>query len=164
MNAHDCEKEAAVLAAAASGQWEADLRAHARGCAACQDAVEVWHYMQTEARDLDASLDPAEIPHPGLIWWRRRILDQHAAARRALWPITMLPLVAGALLFIVCAALAFWQWHAPRATAGLTGGLTAGLTGGLPGAPLFLAFVSAAAVATPIAWTLGSAWYLWRRK
>jgi hypothetical protein len=152
MNAHDCEKETAVLAAAASGAWDADLRAHARSCASCQEAIEVWHYLQAEAHDLDASLDPAEIPHPGLIWWRRRILDQHAAARRVLSPITLLPLVSGALLIIVCAALALWQWDALRYQVGL------------PIAPSLPAALFVLAIATPIAWTIGSAWYLWSRK
>lgn len=154
MNAQDCGKEAAVLAAAASGEWSAELRAHARSCTSCQEAIEVWHYLQTEAHDLDASLDPAEIPHPGLIWWRRRILDQHAAARRVLSPITLLPLVAGALLIIVCAAVVLWQWpwDAPR------------LQAGVAAVPSLLIVLSAAAITTPIAWTIGSAWYLWSRK
>jgi hypothetical protein len=177
-----CDREAAVLAAVASGAWDAGLREHARRCVSCQDAIDIWRYLQMEAQQIDADLDASgvELPHPGLIWWRRRILDQHAAARRVLTPITLLPYVAGALLFVVLAALALWQWDAvaaaladtptsaasapavavSSAASSSSSAFTASLTTPSPLAMLALAL----AASVPIAWSVASAWYLWSRK
>lgn len=159
-----CERESAVLAAAASGEWDTALRAHAHGCPACQEALDIWRYLQLEAQQIDADLDASgvELPHPGLIWWRRRILDQHAAARRALTPITLLPYVAGAMLLVVLSAFALWQWDALSGVliGAWNGSQSSTAASSASAVPPIGMLMLAAAATVPIAWAVASAWYL----
>lgn len=113
-----CPHEAAVIAAleARALDTEASLLAHTRECEVCQEAIEVWHYLQTEAHEIARDLEDAPLRHPGLIWWRRRILDQQAAAHRLLQPIAVFQIAAGIAGLIALSVLLFTHWSA--ATAG----------------------------------------------
>jgi hypothetical protein len=157
-----CAQEAAVLAAAAAGVWEEPLRAHARTCSACQDALEVWRYLQIEAEQVADALDDDPIPHAGVIWWRRRILDERAAAQRLLWPVTVFPLVAGAIALAALIAVALWQWHAIAIGAAGPVSSSSSSAAGIDVRILTLLLLLAATV--PIAWSIVSALYLWHRK
>jgi hypothetical protein len=157
-----CVHEAAVLAAAESALesgpeasvWDETLRAHARSCPSCQEALEVSRYLQTEAQTVATALADDTIPHPGLIWWRRRILDRQAAARRVLWPVTVFPLVAGAVGLVVFAVVAWWEWW-----------MSAG--GGRVSASIdvrMLTLLLMVAATLPIGWSIVSALYVRQRK
>lgn len=151
-----CDREAAVLAALSAGEADEALEVHARGCAVCQEAIEVWTYLQQEARETEQALDATPLRHPGLIWWRRRILDEQAAAHRLLRPIAVFQIAAGAVGLIALGALLLWQWQARAAgLAGVAGASDRQITG-------FAMLALAAFV--PLAWAVVSALFLWSRR
>lgn len=151
-----CDREAALLAALDGGEPDEALMAHTRTCAVCQEAIEVWTYLQMESREIARNLEEAPLRHPGLIWWRRRILDEQAAAHRLLRPIAVFQLAAGAAGLIALGALLLWEWQARAA--GLSGSLLATDRPGAPDARLVL-FGGALALAAfvPLAWAAVSA-------
>ena len=74
-----CEHENRVLRAMRSGQWTAELRRHASGCADCSEAMRVAMALQAEARRSEMLCHP---PHPDWILERSRQLAREAAVRR----------------------------------------------------------------------------------
>ena len=67
MKLPQCEREAAVLAAASRGEWTDELRAHARDCAVCSDAALVAEFVAAEPA---ASIT---VPDGALIWWKAQL-------------------------------------------------------------------------------------------
>ncbi len=105
MNANLCPQESSVLAALGNGSMSAELAAHLRQCAACQDAKLVWTYLQQCASaDQQSEIAPAE-----RIWWKAQIEKKRLEARRSVAVIETMQKIALAIAAIVLIALAAWQ-------------------------------------------------------
>lgn len=81
-----CEWEDRIQRAARSGFWNPDLCAHVRHCAVCADVALVASALHAEAV---ASRVDAEVPEPGRVWWRARLLARQEAVVRATRPIAL---------------------------------------------------------------------------
>jgi hypothetical protein len=108
MNLNHCPQEASLIAALASGSIPHELDQHAGSCAVCQDARLVWTCLHDPAYG-DAH---ADLPSPGVIWWRAQLAKKRAAAQRSVAAIRFMQtaaLVAAILGFIAVAA-----WESTR--------------------------------------------------
>ena len=106
MTIAQCEHDAAVARAAATGPLPAELAAHAAGCGVCADTALVATALRAEA--IAAAREPA--PDPGAIWVAARRDARRQAAARAALPITVMTraaLAAGAATTAV-AAIRLW--------------------------------------------------------
>ena len=89
MKALGCEFESEVLAAVIEARWperaDAELRAHAEGCAICREVAAVGAAL---AADRETLLAEATVPDSGLVWWRAQLRARREAAKVAGRPIT----------------------------------------------------------------------------
>jgi hypothetical protein len=101
-----CQREAEMLRSIRVGR-SADADEHFRTCVACRDAV-------TIAEFLNPATEPAdeELPDPGRIYWRARLLQRRALADRATRPIRWVQQLAYAAVTAVVLALAVTVWRA----------------------------------------------------
>lgn len=90
-----CEFEAEVLAAALEARWperaDAELRAHAAGCAVCSETALVAGAME-QAREESRAM--AAIPDAGRVWWLAQLRARREAERAADRPITLMQAAA----------------------------------------------------------------------
>ena len=103
MKPENCPHENAIAAAARSGEWSPELRAHRDGCMTCAELTLVTAAMALDAEALmDESLP---LPDPGVIWLRARLQEKEHDFQRATRAIVW---VQRATLAVVAAAgLAF---------------------------------------------------------
>ena len=95
-----CSRESDTAGAASAGEWSEELRAHAADCSVCRDVALV-----AGALGADQRCPPTDLPvaSAGRIWWMAQLRARHTAADRALRPISVMELVAIAVLVPVAA-------------------------------------------------------------
>jgi hypothetical protein len=105
MNPNECPNEARLLAALVNDSMTAELQAHFKDCAVCQDAKLVWTYLQQCASaDQQNDIAAAEI-----VWWRARLTKKRIEARRSVALIETMQKIALAAVAIIVIAVAAWQ-------------------------------------------------------
>jgi hypothetical protein len=104
----ECEHEADVLAAVATGRWAEDkrvdpaLRAHAATCDICADALAV----AAAFREDDAqSQDVVHLSDSSVVWWRAQMRARAEAARTASRPFTVIQVAGLSAIIGVAGAL-----------------------------------------------------------
>jgi hypothetical protein len=96
-----CPHESEVKALVQAGHWPQaapdELRMHAAGCRACADLV-----LLTQAFQADRAVasSAAQLPAPGVLWWRAQLRRRNAAIERVSRPIL------GAQIFAIAIAVA----------------------------------------------------------
>jgi hypothetical protein len=112
--AHVCPREGEVLDLVAIGQWpdraDADLVAHARGCAVCGDLATA----ATAIAELRDTTVPLDVPDAAVVWGRAQLRAREEAARRAAQPLHLAHGLAFAALLGLGAA--WWGLGAPWLT------------------------------------------------
>jgi len=87
MTSKPCPHEEAVTAAARSGDWSPELKAHRDSCLSCAELTLVVAALAADAEEL-AAID-APLPDPAPIWLRARLAsrerDFHRATRAIVW-------------------------------------------------------------------------------
>ena len=141
MSAKPCPYEDAVTAAASSGDWSPELRAHRDGCMTCAELSVVVAALAVDAESLlDESI---ALPDPGLIWMRSRLAARERKFRRATRGIVMVQRAAMAVAAAIGLAFAPGLWDLVKgAVAGLSFGSS---IAGLPraaGSPLLVLVIS----------------------
>ena len=81
MTAKPCSHEEAVTAAARSGDWSPELKAHRDGCLTCAELTLVVAALATDAEEL-AAID-APLPDPTPIWLRAQLASREQQFQRA---------------------------------------------------------------------------------
>ena len=141
MNAKSCPHEDAVNAAARSGDWSPELRAHRDGCMTCAELTLVVAALAADAEVL--SDESIALPDPGLIWMRSRLAAREQKFRRATRGIVMVQRAAVAVAAAIGLAFAPGLWNLVK---GAFVGLSFGSPiAGLPraaGSPLLVLIVS----------------------
>jgi hypothetical protein len=107
----ECGREQELLDALASDatqqDWSADLRGHAESCAICRDILAVALPL---LQDHHATVEGAQPPFSGVVWWRAQMRARQEAARVATRPITLFQglgaAAAVALVFVLLSAAA----------------------------------------------------------
>ena len=109
MNLPNCEYEEQILAALRAGDLPEELAAHADGCAVCQEVKLVFGFLASaSAREEDVHTSA-----PGLIWWRARLDEKRALAKRSVAPILTvqkIALIVVVALAAIFAAIAGPEW------------------------------------------------------
>ena len=95
-----CSRESDTAGAASAGEWSEELRAHAADCSVCRDVALV-----AGALGADQRCPPTDLPvaSAGRIWWMAQLRARRTAADRALRPISVMELVAIAVMVPVAA-------------------------------------------------------------
>ena len=76
-----CAHEDAVAAAATSGVWTPELRAHRDGCMTCAELTLVVAALAADAEQLADEAIP--LPDPGVLWFRAQLAERERAFKRA---------------------------------------------------------------------------------
>jgi hypothetical protein len=96
-----------ITAAIVDGRWHdaahADVRAHARTCAACREVAEVALALAPADGD-----DEFALPAAGQVLWRARVRARADAARRAARPLLVAQALAAACALGLVAGLVSW--------------------------------------------------------
>lgn len=107
-----CPHEPELKALLAAGQWPiaapAELRSHVVSCRACSDLALLTGAFQAE-RAIAAS--SAQLPPPGVLWWRAQLLRRNAALERMNRPILGAQLFAFATLTVTLIGFALLLRH-----------------------------------------------------
>ena len=141
MRAQPCPHEASVAAAARSGDWSPELKAHRDGCLTCAELTLVVAALATDAEEL-AAID-APLPDPAPIWLRARLASREQQFQRATRAIIWVQRAAVALAVAVGLAFAPGLWEL---VSGMFSGINLSLSApDLPraaGSPLLVLVVS----------------------
>jgi hypothetical protein len=102
-----CQHEAEIRELLRRGHWPnaspAELRAHAESCGRCSDLV----LLTVSFRGARAAASrEAQLPPPGVLWWRAQLLRRNAQIARINRPILGAHIFALAVLFLIAAAVA----------------------------------------------------------
>jgi len=81
MKSISCAHEDAVTAAARTGKWTSELRAHRDGCMTCAELTLVVAALTADAEQLKDEAIP--LPDPGVIWFRAQLAEREHRYRRA---------------------------------------------------------------------------------
>lgn len=95
-----CSRESDTARAASAGEWSEELRTHAADCSVCREVALVAGVLGADRRHRRTDLPVASA---GRIWWTAQLRARHTAAERALRPISVMELVAIAVLVPVAA-------------------------------------------------------------
>jgi hypothetical protein len=98
---NSCERESAVVIAARSGEWPADLESHIAVCSACAETRRVAQLFRQAAK-LSTETQP---PPAAIAWQRLEARRQQQALKRATRCIALLWVLAG----VYAVALAAWS-------------------------------------------------------
>ncbi len=109
MTAKPCPHEDAVAAAARSGDWSPELKAHRDGCLTCAELTLVVAVLAVDAEEL-AAID-APLPDPASIWLRARLASREHQYHRATRAIIWVQRAAVAVAFAVGLAFVPGLWH-----------------------------------------------------
>lgn len=88
-----CAFEAKVLEAAQRGELPVDLAAHAASCAACAETLLVASFLTGDTHG-------ADVPPPGLVYWKAELRARREQAERAMRPMRAMEIAA---LVMLCA-------------------------------------------------------------
>lgn len=107
-----CSHEPELKTLLARGQWPAaapaELRTHVAGCRACSDLALLTTAFHAERAALSAA---AQLPPPGLLWWRAQLRRRSEAMERINRPLAGAQLFALASVCITLVAFAFFIRH-----------------------------------------------------
>ena len=78
MSRMECLRDQEIMDAVRCGRLSEELKAHARECAICSDAVEIATLFR---EDFEGGLDHARVPSAGLVWWRAEIRARQEKGR-----------------------------------------------------------------------------------
>jgi hypothetical protein len=110
MTLRPCAREAEVKAMLHNGHWPhacpAELREHAAVCTACANQVLITQAFR-EARTLAAN--SAQLPPPGVLWWRAQLRRRNAAVERIGKPIFGAQIFAFAIALVIAAGVVLSQ-------------------------------------------------------
>jgi hypothetical protein len=110
MTLRSCSQEAEVRRLLELGHWPQsctpELRAHVDGCRACGDLVLVTTAFRG-ART--ASVNAAQLPPPGVLWWRAQLQRRNAAVERIQKPMLGAQIFALAITLVIAAGFLAWQ-------------------------------------------------------
>jgi hypothetical protein len=109
MSTPSCPHEEAIAAAARSGEWSEDLKAHRDGCLSCAELTLVVAALAADAEEL-AAMD-APLPDPAPIWLRARLASRERQYERATRAIVWVQRAAVAVVFTVAIAFAPGVWE-----------------------------------------------------
>jgi len=141
MTAKQCPHEEAVTAAARSGDWSPELRAHRDGCLTCAELTLVVAALAADAEEM-AAMD-APLPDPAPIWLRARLASRERQFHRATRAIVWVQRAAVAVAFAIGIAFAPGLWEiASGAFAGLSLTISAPDLPRSAGSPLLILVVS----------------------
>jgi len=108
MKNQSCAHEDAVAAAATSGVWTPELRAHRDGCMTCAELTLVVAALAADAEQLVDETVP--LPDPGVIWFRAQLAEREHNYRRATRAIVWVQRAAVAVVAGVGLAFAPGLW------------------------------------------------------
>ncbi len=110
MTLSPCSRENEVLELLARGHWPQactpDLRAHLAACRSCADLLLVTHAFQLSRATAAAQ---ANLPAPGVLWWRAQLRRRNAAIERIGKPILGAQIFALAVTLLAAAGLVISQ-------------------------------------------------------
>jgi hypothetical protein len=109
MTAKPCSHEEAVTAAARSGDWSPELKAHRDGCLTCAELTLVVAALATDAEEL-AAID-APLPDPTPIWLRAQLASREQQFQRATRAIVWVQRAAVAVTLAVGLAFVPGLWN-----------------------------------------------------
>ena len=123
MNLLRCSREAELKEQMESGHWPeastTELRAHVAVCSGCRDAVLL---RQSFRAARAVSVSQAQLPPPGLLWWRAQLRRRNEAVERVNRPIARAQRFALLINLLAAVALLASQWrHGYRLAAWLSG-------------------------------------------
>jgi hypothetical protein len=152
----DCSHEEAVAAAARTGDWSPELRAHRDGCMTCAELTLVVAALAADAEELMD--DPRAVPDPGVIWLRARLANRENKYHRATRAIVVVQRATIAVVVAIGLAFAPGLWNLVR---GAFSGLSFNPSiQGLPraaGSPLLVLVVSLTVLGALALWELTGA-------
>jgi len=103
-----CDRRAEIVRATRTGLPE-DLRAHLARCEDCRETVLIAASLESERKAASAE---AVLPDAGLVLWKARLRQRHAAAARAEEPVVYAERIGRACALAAVAGLLLWQRHA----------------------------------------------------
>lgn len=113
MKSYFCSHQEQVAAAIQTGEWPAgcdpELCAHVETCETCKDLALV---SQTVRQSRQVTLQPPNMPSPGILWWRAQVRCRNAAIERITRPVAVAEKVAVLIVLVAAIALIAWQ-HQP---------------------------------------------------
>jgi hypothetical protein len=106
MNGMECPREQEILESIASNRWphrlSEDLHQHVETCAACKDLGLVAEILRA---DFAEAMEAANVPSPGLVWWRAQIRARQDSLIAANRPITIAHYIGVGLAAVTTIAL-----------------------------------------------------------
>jgi hypothetical protein len=98
MKAESCDYEEQVVQAAIAGIWPPDLIAHRRSCPVCDESAFLVKQL--------AENEPANIPAPGIIWWKHQLRLKRLHSDDSLKPILLWERIGFPIAIILLLGLA----------------------------------------------------------
>ena len=148
-----CSREDAVAAAARSGNWTPELRAHRDGCMSCAEVTLVVAAMTADAGQLMDIERP--LPDPGVIWFRAQLANRENMLRRATRAIVWVQRATIAVVAAIGLAFAPGLWTAVKAfAAGLELDSAAGNLPRAAGSPVLVVVTSLLVLGVLALWEL----------
>jgi hypothetical protein len=108
MTSKPCPHEEAVTAAARSGDWSPELKAHRDGCMTCAELTLVVATLSADAEELAGITTP--LPDPAPIWLRARLASRERDFQRATRAIVWVHRAAVAVALAVGLVFAPGLW------------------------------------------------------
>ena len=103
-----CDRRAEIVREVRSGVLDGELRAHAAECADCRETLLVAAAFERER--VTAASEPV-LPDAGLVLWKARLRQRHAAAVRAEEPVAYAERIGRVSAVAAVAGLVLWQRH-----------------------------------------------------
>lgn len=153
MKNRSCTHEDAVAAAARTGEWTPELRAHRDGCMTCAELTLVVAAMAADAEGLSNLNSP--LPDPGVIWLRARLAEREHTFRRATRAIVWVQRTTVAVVAAIGLAFAPGLWASVKEF--VTGLDLGSVTTGLPraaGSPILVMVMSLLVLGALALWEL----------
>jgi hypothetical protein len=104
-----CRFEPQVLRAAQEDRWTDALRTHVSWCDDCVAAMSVAPWMGQFARISDRE---HILPDPSIIWLKAKLLQTTKDVSRVTRPLTVMQMIAYAIVAAGWAAVLLWKWTA----------------------------------------------------
>jgi hypothetical protein len=153
MKIQSCAHEDAVAAAARTGRWTPELRAHRDGCMTCAELTLVTAAMAADADALAGLNIP--LPDPGVIWLRAQLAEREKNFRRATRAIVWVQRATIAAVVAVGLALAPGLWASVKGfVAALDLGSAAGNLPRAAGSPVLVVVASLLVLGVLALWEL----------
>jgi hypothetical protein len=126
MSLRPCPRASEIRAHLQAGHWPhacpAELRGHAAACRPCGDLVLLTQAFRADRAQASAS---AQLPPPGLLWWRAQLRRRNAAVQSIARPLLGAQIFAFAVALLVAVALVVsqarhglrWLSEAPKSPA-----------------------------------------------